>query len=125
FLETERGYNICLSIGDNLGDYADYYGAFEPKDGRAIHSKWERRRYSAEQDRAAWGTDFILLPNAIYGGWLRALYENGVGDESERSYVAEPVRGPLAPSQYSRAQILRNDFPEWKDDGRPGYRGVK
>jgi len=125
FLETERGFNICLSVGDNLGDYADYYGACEQKEGRMVHSKWQRRRYSAEQDRTAWGTDFILLPNSVYGGWLRSLLENGVGDESERSYVAEPVRGPLAPSQSTRAQTLRDDFVEWKDDGRATFRSMK
>lgn len=123
FLETERGYNIVLSVGDNLGDYADYYGANEPRGGKVHHSTWDRRKFCAEQDRAAWGTDFILIPNGVYGGWLRSLYENGVGDESERSYVSEPVRGVPAPSQMPRLQQLRDDFPEWKEQG--GMKGSK
>jgi predicted secreted acid phosphatase len=115
FLETERGCNIVLSVGDNLGDYADYYGANEVRGGKTYHSTWDRRKFCAEQDRASFGTDFILIPNMVYGGWLRALHDNGIGDESERSYSSEPVRGPLAPSQQSRMAILRDDFPEWKD----------
>lgn len=115
FLETERGYNIVLSVGDNLGDFADYYGAYETKGTKRVHGTWQQRKLSAEQDRAAWGTDFILIPNTVYGGWMRSLYENGVGDESERSYVSEPVRGTPAPSQHTRMEQFRDDFVEWRE----------
>lgn len=117
FLEAERGHNIVLTVGDNLSDYAECYGRNEVKGGKAYHSAWDRRKYSAEKDRAAWGTDFILIPNAVYGGWLRCLYENGIGDESERSSVSEPVRGMPAPTMQTRIQILRDDFVDWKDGG--------
>ncbi len=124
FLETTRGYNIVLSVGDNLGDYADYYGASELRGGKLYHSTWDRRKFCAEQDRAAWGTDFIMIPNVVYGGWLRCLYENGVGDESERSYVSEPVRGTPAPTQQSRLSLLRDDFPEYSKGTAP-VRGMR
>lgn len=123
FLETERGCNIVLTVGDNLGDYADYYGAYEPKGGKVLHGAWDRRKYAAEKDRAAWGTDFILIPNAMYGGWLRCLHDAGLCDESERATVSEPVRGLMAPSQMPRMQILRDDFVEWKDGA--GFRPVR
>lgn len=115
FLETFRGFNICLTVGDNLGDFAECYGKCEQKGGKLVHSTWQKRKFCAEQERAAWGTDFILIPNPVYGSWLRCLYENGVGDESERSYVSEPVRGTFAPTQQTRIQQLKCDFGEWKD----------
>jgi predicted secreted acid phosphatase len=122
YLETMCGFNIVLSVGDNLGDYADCYGPCEVKGGKTVHSTWQRRKFCAEQDRAAWGTDFILIPNSVYGGWLRCLYENGIGDESERSYVVEPVRGMPGPSQMSRMQQLRDDFAEWKESAGAAMR---
>jgi acid phosphatase len=115
FLEKYRGYNICLTVGDNLGDYSECYSKCELKGGKLVHSTWQKRKLCAEQERAAWGTDFILIPNTVYGSWLRCLYENGVGDESQRAYVAEPVRGVPGPTQQTYLQQLCDDFVEWKD----------
>jgi predicted secreted acid phosphatase len=113
FLETVRGFEIVLSVGDNLADYADYYGGRQRADHKKRHDTWADRKYNAEQDHGLWGTEFILIPNAVYGGWLRAIYENGAGDESERAPPqGAPVRGVPSEEQRTRLDQLLHDLPE-------------
>ncbi len=97
FVELAHGVDIILSIGDNLADYAEYYGAAYDAAGEISkgYPSYISRRHSVLQDKALFGNDFILVPNTMYGGWLRALDENKVGTKTEGEYVNTVVRPGL------------------------------
>jgi 5'-nucleotidase (lipoprotein e(P4) family) len=62
--EIEATYRVAVTLGDNLNDYRrDYY----------VHGVDERMALM-ERDRDHWGRDFILLPNATDGHWVRAIF---------------------------------------------------
>ena len=60
-------YRVVLLMGDDLNDFA---AVFENKtvDGR---------NESVEQNKAQFGTRFIVLPNPMYGNWETAIYGYG------------------------------------------------
>ncbi|MES2697919.1 MAG: HAD family acid phosphatase [Verrucomicrobiota bacterium] len=97
FCELVRHYEIALSLGDSLGDYAEYYGRLFNKDGERIdgHPSVKGRCAAVWQDIRLFGREFILLPNATYGSWLRALEGNNVGASDELAKTNNPVRQPL------------------------------
>jgi hypothetical protein len=90
-------------VGDNLADYAEYYGGPSDENGLPIpgapHPTAAARRTAVHQDAQLFGRDFILIPNATYGGWLRAFEANGLGASDELAYTNTPVREPLAEPQ--------------------------
>jgi 5'-nucleotidase (lipoprotein e(P4) family) len=59
-------HNVVLLLGDNL---ADFSSLFDKK------SEVERDR-NVQQLAGEFGKKFIVLPNANYGGWEDAIYEN-------------------------------------------------
>lgn len=61
-----RNHHITLLIGDNLADFAD---VFENK-------SVEQRAAVTDSLRNEFGRRFIVLPNAMYGDWEGALYDN-------------------------------------------------
>lgn len=98
FCEEIRSYEVALSVGDNLADWAEYYGSVYDKDGNATkgtHPTAASRLKSAIQDSQLLGRDFVLLPNATYGGWVRAMEVQNFGASDELAYTAKPVREPL------------------------------
>ncbi|MGA8027537.1 MAG: HAD family acid phosphatase [Bryobacteraceae bacterium] len=98
FCERVLGFEIILSIGDNLSDYAEYYGqVFDPTGASAPHEfpTIESRRASVWQDLPLFGRDFILIPNATYGGWLSAFEANRFGASDELASTANQVRDGL------------------------------
>jgi 5'-nucleotidase (lipoprotein e(P4) family) len=104
FCEQVRKYEIILSVGDNLGDYAEYYGRVVDASGAAIpkaHPTAASRRASVLQDLRLFGRDFVLIPNATYGGWLRAFEANGLGASDELAQTPGPVREGLKEPQES------------------------
>lgn len=58
-------YEIVMLLGDNLNDFTT-----------AFEKKYIAERF-AETDKVMndWGRKFIVLPNAIYGEWLKAIYD--------------------------------------------------
>lgn len=61
----DRGYEIVLFAGDNLGDY---------------NARWDKastsdRRNYADAARDDFGTRFLILPGPLYGSWLASLYD--------------------------------------------------
>ncbi len=58
-------YRVLLLIGDDLNDFV----------GIGFKPTAEQRRELVEQNRHKWGDKWIVLPNANYGGWERALFE--------------------------------------------------
>ncbi len=59
-------YRVVMLIGDNLNDFSD---AFEAK---SVNDRFE----AVDQRKSEWGTKFIVVPNAMYGAWESAIYEN-------------------------------------------------
>lgn len=102
FCQRVRGFEIILSIGDSLSDYAEYYGrVFDPNGtptGKYPTNK--SRRSSVWQDMALFGRDFILMPNSTYGGWLSAFELNGLGASDELASTGSQVREGLHEPQH-------------------------
>jgi predicted secreted acid phosphatase len=102
FCEEIRSYEVVLSIGDNLADWAEYYGSIFDKDGNATkgsHPTVASRRQSAIQDSKLFGRDFVLLPNVTYGGWVRAFEVQSLGASDELAHTAGQVREALKEPQ--------------------------
>lgn len=58
-------YDVVMLLGDNLTDFTT---AFEVKGIGA-------RNQAADAVQEEWGRRFIVLPNAIYGEWEKAVYD--------------------------------------------------
>jgi 5'-nucleotidase (lipoprotein e(P4) family) len=69
-------YRVVLLMGDNLNDFSD---AFE-------NAKTVNARMSVtDQNRARFGSTFIVLPNPMYGDWESAIYEYKRLTEEEKA----------------------------------------
>jgi predicted secreted acid phosphatase len=97
FCEQVRGFEIILSVGDNLADYAEAYGSVVNSAGSVIlgHPFPAARITTVLQDLPLFGRDFVLIPNATYGGWLRAYEANLFGASDELAATGDQVREPL------------------------------
>jgi len=114
-VQSVRGMEILLSVGDNLGDYAAYYKKLvtgltldaEQKYPQRRASATERR-LSADQDAPQWGMDFIVLPNCSYGDWQNALSSDLKisADGSAIDPASDKIirwRGPMAKKASSKS----------------------
>lgn len=78
----DRGYNVVMLIGDNLGDF---------------HEKWDKqedntRGVITENDRKKFGLEYIVLPNPIYGTWEGDIYEfNRSLNDAQRDSIRREV----------------------------------
>ncbi|NLY70957.1 MAG: hypothetical protein GX076_04665 [Clostridiales bacterium] len=62
---VEKDYEVVMILGDNLEDFADL---FPPSEGV------QARRDAVDEVYDMWGDKFIILPNAVYGDWEKAVY---------------------------------------------------
>src|SRR4029077_18726053 len=120
FCGQARGFEIILSLGDNLADYAEYYGrVFDPSGVPAAGEfpTIASRRASVLQDLNLFGRDFILIPNATYGGWLSAFELNHLGASDELAATGAPVRRGLHEPQdtfnYDNSQSVKAHGPKF------------
>lgn len=120
YCEQVRQFEIILSIGDNLSDYAEYYGRIVDANGKSVsgsHPTPSSRRTSVLQDLKLFGRDFVLIPNATYGGWIRAFEANGFGASDELAGTGNPVREglkePQEPFDYGAAQPAKALGPKF------------
>jgi predicted secreted acid phosphatase len=123
FCSEVRGFEIILSLGDNLSDYAEYYGRVFDSSGASEKGKFPSvasRRASILQDLNLLGRDFILLPNPTYGGWLSAFELNGLGASDELASTGDPVRQGLAEPQdtynYDNGKSVKAHGPKFSSD---------
>jgi 5'-nucleotidase (lipoprotein e(P4) family) len=59
-------YRVVLLMGDNLNDFSDVFENAKTSAGRIAVT---------EQNRAKFGSKFIVLPNPMYGDWENAVYD--------------------------------------------------
>ncbi len=60
------GYNVVLYIGDNLNDFG----------GATWHQGNAQRQQFVNLNHSRFGTQFIVLPNPLYGDWESGMAEN-------------------------------------------------
>jgi predicted secreted acid phosphatase len=130
FCEKVRGYEVILSVGDNLGDYAEYYGRVTDSSGTTLprqHPTPGTRRESALQDLRLFGRDFVLLPNATYGGWLRAFEANFLGASDELALTGDQVREelkePLEEFCFGDTQSIISKGPKFSESNFRCWKG--
>jgi len=69
-------YRVVLLVGDNLNDFNDDFS------GKSIAD----RSAQVDRERAEFGSQYIVVPNPMYGDWESAVYGNQSNlSESERS----------------------------------------
>jgi len=78
-------YRILLLLGDNLNDFSDHFS------GKSI----AERAAQVDRERLAFGKEFIVVPNPMYGDWESAVYENksGLTDAQKKSYRRAALKG--------------------------------
>jgi len=66
FEQVRETHNVLLYLGDNLGDFSSEFRKPSTKKRNAL----------AKQLEAKFGTEFIVLPNPMYGDWeSKGIYE--------------------------------------------------
>jgi 5'-nucleotidase (lipoprotein e(P4) family) len=68
-------YRIVLLVGDNLDDLSNVFERKSVAD----------RFAEVDKTREMWGKKFIVIPNAMYGGWESAIYEYGRLTEAQKT----------------------------------------
>lgn len=63
---TEKGYEVLLFCGDQLGDFHQYWDEADNPE----------RSKRAEEQKHKFGRDYIILPNPVYGIWERNLFKD-------------------------------------------------
>lgn len=66
-------YRVLLVLGDNFGDFVDGY-----------KGTIAERRALMDQQKAMWGTKWIVLPNPSYGSWESAAFGHDFKDPDQR-----------------------------------------
>jgi 5'-nucleotidase (lipoprotein e(P4) family) len=77
-------YRVVLLMGDDLNDFAAVF-----ENSKTVDSRNE----SVEQNKAQFGTRFIVLPNPMYGNWETAIY--GYGSKLSEAEKAEKRKSSL------------------------------
>ena len=68
-------YRVVMLVGDNLNDFNDDFS------GKSILD----RKAQVDRERAEFGSQYIVVPNPMYGDWESAVYDNQPNlSESER-----------------------------------------
>lgn len=64
--KVSEQHEIILLIGDNLTDFSEIFADRGNDMGKTI----------VEKNGALFGTKYILMPNPMYGEWLKPIYKN-------------------------------------------------
>lgn len=70
-----KRYRVVLLCGDNLADFSNLF------EGRTA----AERAAAVEKARQEFGTQFIVLPNPMYGDWENVIYGPGQLSEAEKA----------------------------------------
>lgn len=74
-LKISEQYRIVLLCGDNLNDFTNIF------EGKTV----EERNAAVDAARTKFGTQFIVLPNPLYGDWENAIYGYARLDEQQKA----------------------------------------
>lgn len=79
-----KNYRVVLLLGDNLGDFA---GDFDDK-------MLPERAAAVEASRDKWGSEYIILPNPMYGDWESSVYgyKHGLSPEEKAKLRWETLK---------------------------------
>lgn len=83
FDKVAATHRIMMMIGDNLNDFSEVFEKVSV----------EKRFACVDSLRENFGRNFIVLPNAMYGDWVRAIY--GYNDKLSEQEKAEIRRKSL------------------------------
>jgi 5'-nucleotidase (lipoprotein e(P4) family) len=82
--KVRAGHRLVMLVGDNLNDFNDNFS------GKSIAD----RKAEVDRERAAFGSEYIVIPNPMYGDWESAIYGNQPLSESDRrAKRRETLRG--------------------------------
>jgi 5'-nucleotidase (lipoprotein e(P4) family) len=76
-------YRVVLLVGDNLNDFNDDFT------GKSIAD----RKAQVDRERAEFGTQFIVVPNPMYGDWESAIYGNASSETEKRERRRAALQG--------------------------------
>jgi 5'-nucleotidase (lipoprotein e(P4) family) len=85
-LAVSAKYRVVLLMGDDLNDFAAVFENNQTIDGRLA---------AADRNRKQFGTQFIVLPNPMYGNWESVLYDYNF--KLTEAQKAEKRRAALKP----------------------------
>lgn len=71
---VRNDYDILLMVGDNLNDYSNFLGDREENFGKNKLTEY----------KDILGTEFIILPNPMYGNWVDALREKSDAESYQK-----------------------------------------
>lgn len=82
-------YRLVLLVGDNLNDFNDDFA------GKSIAD----RKAQVDRERADFGSQYIVLPNPMYGDWESAVYGNtsNLSDAERRDRRRAALQGITGP----------------------------
>lgn len=66
-------YNILVFVGDNLTDYSELFANRDKNLGKDLVQKYKDELLS----------NFVMLPNPMYGEWEKAIYDNNFSISTE------------------------------------------
>jgi len=81
-IEIAKSYRVLLLVGDDMNDFINT-GMLTPADRVAL----------AKQHGDRWGKSWILLPNAMYGSWERAVYAGLTNDAEILQKKRQQLKG--------------------------------
>lgn len=82
--KVRAGHRLVMLVGDNLNDFNDNFS------GKSIAD----RKAEVDRERAAFGSEYIVIPNPMYGDWESAVYGNQpLSDSDRRTKRRETLRG--------------------------------
>ena len=78
-------YRVVLLVGDNLNDFNDDFA------GKSIAD----RKAQVDREQAEFGSQYIVIPNPMYGDWESAVYGNAsnLNDDKRRELRRAALQG--------------------------------
>lgn len=81
-LEAEKAHTVVLHVGDNLRDFDEAFRAptlAADADAAAMAAAIRHRKDAVDRHAKNWGDRWIVIPNPIYGEWMKPL-DRGLRD---------------------------------------------
>ena len=96
--EIVKNYRVLMMIGDDLGDFIP---------GVKKNVSPEQRTEKMADHSSWWGNRWHILPNPMYGSWLRALGEESQ-DHLQGYSTTDPVTAMAKPTKSKRSKSKKS-----------------